>query len=213
MKNTFSLVIASILILGAPSLQAGGVAVLDIDAVARELGVEENVQRELASLQKGLARDLQKSQAQLQSEMNGVETAAGENPSEAQLRQIRATSQQLNSEFNRLKQQAERTLAQERVRLINEFRTRLEPIAREAAAEKELDVILMKVTPPVFTFAPEVDITETTTRLAIEAGMEIENPEPAPAEESEEETEEETEEAEEAEDEGPAIQSGEEAAE
>lgn len=153
--------------------EGGGVAILDIDAVARQLGIEEQVRVELAALQKRLAQDLQKTQAQLQTEMNGVQRAAGENPSEQQLRQIRATSQQLNSEFARLKTQAEQSLAQERVRMINEFRIKLEPIAKDAAAERGLDVVIMKVTPPVFTFSSNVDITEATYKLAVEAGMQV----------------------------------------
>lgn len=157
--------------------QAGGVAVLDIDQVARDLGVEERVRVDLLTMQNKLNAELQKTQASLQNQMVGVEKAAGENPTEEQRRQIVATNQQLNSEFNRLKGQAQQSLAQERVRLINEFRIQLEPIAMEAAKAKGLDVVLMKVTPPVFTFANEVDITADTTKLALDAGMKVEIPE------------------------------------
>ena len=59
-------------------------------------------------------------------------------------------------------------------RQINEFRIRLEPVALMAAKKKGLDVVLMKTTPPVFTHSKEVDITEETTKLAIEAGMKVE---------------------------------------
>ncbi len=174
MKLLPPLLALSLFLNGISIVEAGGVAVLDIDEVARQLGVEEKVRVDLASLQKRLNQDLQRTQGQLQSEMNGVQKAAGENPTEKQLTQIRATGQQLNSEFARLKAQAEQTLAQERVRVINEFRIKLEPIARDAAAELGLDVVLMKVMPPVFTFAPEVDITAATVKLAIEAGLKVE---------------------------------------
>lgn len=179
MKNSLSSFLAAIFILGAPVVHAGGVAVLDIDAVARALGVEEQVRVKLEKLEANLNTELKNAQAQLQSQMEGVEQAAGENPSEDEIRQIRATGQQLNSEFNRLRGQAKQALDQERVRLINEFRIKLEPIAKEAAAEKGLDVVLMKVTPPVFAFATEADVTEDTIRLAIEAGMKVENSAPA----------------------------------
>lgn len=179
MKRLLPLLALFLFCAGFSHAEGGGVAVLDIDEVARQLGVEEQVRATLASLQKRLNEDLQKTQAQLQSEMNGVQKAAGENPTEKQINQIRATGQQLNSEFARLKAQAEQTLAQERVRLINEFRIKLEPIARDAAAERGLDVVLMKVTPPVFAFAPEVDITDATVKLATEAGMKVEPAAPA----------------------------------
>lgn len=165
--------------------QKGGVAVLDIDEVARQLGVEEKVRVDLLNMQNNLNADLQRTQETMQKQMTGVEEAAGENPSEEQKRQIIATNQQLNEEFNRLKGQAQNTLAQERVRMINEFRIRLEPIALKAAQEAGLEVVLMKVTPPVFTYATNVDITQATVKLALEAGMQVKAAEvtnaPAPA--------------------------------
>lgn len=165
--------------------QKGGVAVLDIDEVAKQLGVEEKVRVDLLNMQNNLNADLQRTQETMQKQMTGVEEAAGENPSEEQKRQILATNQQLNEEFNRLKAQAQNTLAQERVRMINEFRIRLEPIALKAAQESGLEVVLMKVTPPVFTYATTVDITQATTKLALEAGMQVKAAEvtnaPAPA--------------------------------
>lgn len=165
--------------------QKGGVAVLDIDEVARQLGVEEKVRVDLLNMQNNLNADLQRTQETMQKQMTGVEEAAGENPSEEQKRQIIATNQQLNEEFNRLKGQAQNNLAQERVRMINEFRIRLEPIALKAAQEAGLEVVLMKVTPPVFTYATNVDITQATVKLALEAGMQVKAAEvtnaPAPA--------------------------------
>ena len=127
-------------------------------------------------MQNSLNEQLKTTQDQLQTQMTGVEESAGENPTEEQQRQILATNQQLNAEFNRLKGQAQQSLAQERVRLISEFRIRLEPIAMMAAKEKGLDVVLMKVTPPVFTYSSEVDNTNAVTKLAEEAGMRVEIP-------------------------------------
>lgn len=153
--------------------QKGGVAILDIDEVARQLGVEEKVRVDLLNMQNNLNADLQRTQETMQKQMTGVEEAAGENPTDEQKRQIIATNQQLNEEFNRLKAQAQNTLAQERVRMINEFRIRLEPIALKAAQEVGLEVVLMKITPPVFTYATSVDITQATAKLALEAGLQV----------------------------------------
>lgn len=165
--------------------QKGGVAVLDIDEVARQLGVEEKVRVDLLNMQNNLNADLKRTQETMQKQMTSKEEAAGATPTEEQKREIIATNQQLNEEFNRLKAQAQNTLGQERVRMINEFRVRLEPIALKAAQELGLDVVLMKVTPPVFTYANSVDITQATTKMALEAGMQVKSGEvtnaPAPA--------------------------------
>ncbi|HRQ89014.1 MAG TPA: OmpH family outer membrane protein [Bacteroidia bacterium] len=161
--------------------QKGGVAVLDIDEVARQLGVEEKVRVDLINMQNNLNAELQRTQETFQNQMTSVEKAAGENPSEEKQRQILATNQQLNEEFNKFKLTAQNQLAQERVRMINEFRVRLEPIALKAAQELGLEVVLMKVTPPVFTYANSVDITQTTTKLALEAGLQVKADEIKPA--------------------------------
>ena len=60
--------------------------------------------------------------------------------------------------------------------MINDFRVRLEPIALKAAEAQGLGVVLMKVTPPVFAYATSVDITQATTKLALEAGMQVTAP-------------------------------------
>lgn len=175
------------LVLTLPALaQKGGVAVLDIDEVARQLGVEEKVRVDLQTMQDNLNADLKRTQETMQKQMESVEKAAGETPSDEKRREIMATNQQLNEEFNRLKLQAQNTLGQERVRLINEFRIRLEPIALKAAQELGYEVVLMKVTPPVFTYAQSVDITQATTKMALEAGLQVKAAEvqnaPAPSE-------------------------------
>lgn len=187
MKKLFVVALTTLIFALGAQAQQGGVAILDIDEVARQLGVEEKVRVDLLKMQNGLNTELQKTQATLQSQMAGVEQAAGANPNDEQRRQILATNQQLNAEFNRLKNQAQQTLAQERVRLINDFRTKLEPIALKVAKDKKLGVVLMKVTPPVFAYDESVDITEATTKAAMDEGMKVEAPEapePVPAPEA-----------------------------
>ena len=176
MKNLLLTACITIFFAVPGQAQSGGVAILDIDAVARELGVEDQVRVDLITMQSDLNAELQRTQATMQAQMNNVEQGAGENPSDSDRQKVLQTNQQLNLEFNRLKNQAQQNLAQERVRMINEFRIRLEPVALMAAKKKGLDVVLMKTTPPVFTHSKEVDITEETTKLAIEAGMKVEVP-------------------------------------
>lgn len=176
MKNLLlPLCITTFLIVSAPG-QSGGVAILDIDAVARELGIGDKVRVDLITMQSDLNAELQKTQVTMQNQMNTVESGLGEDPSDTERQKVLQTNQQLNTEFNRLKSQAQQNLAQERVRMINEFRLRLEPIAMMAAKKKGLEVVLIQTTPPVFTYAKEVDITVETTKLAIEAGMKVEVP-------------------------------------
>jgi len=181
MKKLLTLSFSVLLLAVSASAQNGGVAILDIDAVARALGVEEAVKNDLQSMQNGLNGELQKAQANLQAQMKNAEQVAGTNPNEQQKAQLVQTNQQLDAQFNQLKAQAQQTLAQERVKKINDFREKLKPIALEAAKAKGLGVVLMQVTPPVYAFDEAVDITAATTDAAKKAGMETKSTAPAPA--------------------------------
>lgn len=171
MKRAILLIISFLLVIAPAHAQKGGVAILDIDAVARELGVEAAVKASLQKMQDGLNADLKKAQANLQAQMKNVETQAGPNPTKEQQQQLLRANQQLNQEFNRMKAQAQQTLQQERVTQINQFRDKLKPIALAAAKTRGLDVVIMKVTPPIYAYSDGVDITADTTARAVKAGL------------------------------------------
>lgn len=171
MKKLTLLIISSLLLVGTSHAQKGGVAILDIDAVARELGVEDSVKTLLQTMQDNLNIELKKTQASFQAQMKNIETLAGPNPNEDQKAQLLQANQRLNSEFNKLRQQAQRTLQQERITRINQFREKLKPLALEAAKAKGLDVVIMKVTPPVYAYSDSVDITVDTAARAVKAGL------------------------------------------
>ncbi|HRQ87366.1 MAG TPA: OmpH family outer membrane protein [Bacteroidia bacterium] len=172
MKNRIAVVVFSLASM-CMAAHAQNVAILDIDEVARQLNVEEKVRVDLLKAQNALNAELQRSQTTLQNQMNGVEQAAGKNPSEEQMREIVATNQQLNAEFARIRERANQALAAERFRLIAEFQGRIKPIAEKAAKVKGFSVVLLKVAPPVFHHEESADITAETIRLAREAGLEV----------------------------------------
>jgi Skp family chaperone for outer membrane proteins len=76
-----SILLSSFLLLAfafPAAAQKGGVAVLDIDEVAKQLGVEEKVRVDLLTMQNNLNADLKRTQETMQKQMAGVEQAAGE---------------------------------------------------------------------------------------------------------------------------------------
>ncbi len=180
MKKLTLLVISGLLLTGSSYAQNGGVAILDIDAVARELGVEGSVKSSLQTMQDNLNMELKKTQANFQAQMKNAETQAGPNPNDIQKRQLLQANQQLNAEFNRLKGQAQQTLAKERITKINQFREKLKPLALEAAKAKGLSIVIMKVTPPVYAYTDSVDITLDTIDRAVKAGLKVKAASAAP---------------------------------
>ncbi|MCB1234109.1 MAG: OmpH family outer membrane protein [Verrucomicrobiae bacterium] len=187
MKNLLILTILAAFAALAPNgwAQKGGVAVLDIDKVAQELGVDKAVLGELQKIEADLNTQLGQIRTNLQSQMNQLEAQAGQQRTQQVQAQLVNANQQLNAQFNNVKAQAQNQLAAARIAKINEFREKLEPLALEAAKAKGLGVVLTK-TPQVYAYDEALDITDDTIKRAKAAGLEtkIEEsaaPTPAPA--------------------------------
>lgn len=151
--------------------QKGGVAVLDIDEVARVLNVDDALLLDLKGLEKTLNTQLSQYRQNMQSQMNNAEVQAGQQRSEEVQQQLLNFNRKLNRDFGTLKTQASQKLTMARITKINEFRKKLEPIAQEAAKAVGLEVVLTK-TPQVFVFTESVDITKDVIERAKAAGLE-----------------------------------------
>ena len=160
----------------------GGVAVVDLDAVARELGVLDYIAGSLQNMQTDLDGKLKNTQQKLQAEMNKVRKDAGDEPNDEGRQRIATVYRELETQYQTLQARATQTLNVERLRLINEFREELKPHALALAKEKGLSVVLNKVMPPVYVWDESVDITKELTEKARKAGLVKKAPAPlAPA--------------------------------
>ena len=174
-------ILAGVAIIAAAPLasaQQGGVAVLDIDRTAKELNVDQAVLGELKSIEVDLNKELNQIRTNLQTRMNQLEAQANQQKTPENQQKLMAANQQLNQQFNQVKAQAQGKMAAERVKRINEFREKLQPIALAAAKERGLSVVLTK-SPQVYAFVEAVDITDDVIKEAKAAGLEEEAP-PAP---------------------------------
>lgn len=181
MKMKSILLLLSCACLAAPAIAQtnGGVAVVDIDAVAKELGIADAVIRDLQVAQTDLNNQLANAKSQLQAKMNQAEAQAGQLATPQQRQELINFNRQLNQEYDRYQANARQILTNTRVTKIREFQDKLKPIAEAEAKKKGLHVVLMKVSPPIFTFTADVDITEEVTAAAKAAGIKA-DPSPAP---------------------------------
>ncbi len=161
----------------APLAQAqnGGVAVLDIDKVAQELGIDQSVLTELKEIETNLNNQLAQVRNNLQSQMNQLEARAGQQRTPEMQAQLVQANRKLNADFGAVRAQAQNQLVSARVQRINEFRDKLRPIALESAKTKGLQVV-MTLTPNLYTYDDSVDITEDVIKRAKEAGLQEEAP-------------------------------------
>ncbi|MCB1078262.1 MAG: OmpH family outer membrane protein, partial [Verrucomicrobiae bacterium] len=118
--------------------QKGGVAVLDIDKVARELRIDQSVLAELKQVESSLNSQLNQVRNNLQAQMNQIETNLNQQKTPESQSQLMEANRKLNADFAAVRTEAETKLAAARVQRINEFRDKLRPIAQAAAKERGL---------------------------------------------------------------------------
>jgi len=145
---------------------AGAVAVIDLDAVAKELGrdkvMAQSVQEQLAALNEQLATI----QVSYEKELSDRRARLGDNPPPEEVQRLSDAMSQVAVNRERIQAEAKQKLAQYRAKLIRTFRDEVRPVARQVAAEKGLSVIITKNDHVVFDFAAASDITdEVTSRL------------------------------------------------
>ncbi len=180
MKKLFTLSIACLAIAFSSSQARaeGGVAIVDLDAVAKELNVIEFIEVTLANLGTGLDGDLKSMQQNLQSEFDSekgkVEQKHGgdiEKASNEEKQALLVKNRDLQIQFNQARNQAAQTMNVRKLEMISKFRNELKPVALEVAKKKGMDVVLNKVMPPVYVYSDSVDITKDVAAAAKAAGM------------------------------------------
>lgn len=138
----------------------GGVAVVDLDALARKLGRDLEMQTdaeqrmallndELTTLQGALNRQLQDKRQQL-----------GDEPDEQGKVELAAFQRRLETQLLERRRTAETKLAAYRQKQIERFREEVRPVLREVAAEMGLSIVIPKNGTLLLSVDPAVEITD-----------------------------------------------------
>lgn len=149
-----------------PAADPGGVAVIDLDAVAKQLG--RDVQMSNAAKQQAdlLNEQLKQYQVTLRSQFDqkknefGVEPPETEEELKKQQTELQLIDRQLGTQLNQARAKAQQNLNASKLRLIYEFREEVKPVAQSVATELGLSTVVTKNDSVVFAYASAVDITE-----------------------------------------------------
>ncbi len=138
----------------------GGVGVVDLDLVAKRLGrnieMKNAVEVRVASLNKKLTT-LQGSLRRLYEEKK---EKFGDEPTEEQTAELRATEDRMERELLELKRKSELELSDFRQALVDQFREEAKPVLREVAAARGLSIVIPKNDGLLLTIDPKVEITD-----------------------------------------------------
>jgi len=148
---------------------AGGVAVVDLDQVAKRVGQDTEMSRsieqatssvndQLKTIRDRLRQDYQEEIAKLApapAEGEANDAAPGPNPAEAA-----AIKQRYDQQMAQVETQAREKLTQHRIGVVERFRNDVRPIAEKIAKSRGQGIVVTKNDAVVFAFVPQADITD-----------------------------------------------------
>lgn len=137
----------------------GTLAVVDLDAVARGLGKQQEWNEDLQSHRENLQSEYQTMEQSLQEQLEQMQGEIGDEPSEEDQRRLQTGVVQARQVMRNAESQANNLLRQRRGELIGRFRDRIAPIARTVADARGFDVVIVRGN-NVLSVAPEADITQ-----------------------------------------------------
>ena len=166
MKTIFSLlaVLALSLTTGcdprsSSSSSSGGVALVDLEAVAKRLGRDTEIETELKSAGEQLQTQLASAQKELQEEFTRLKEVVGETPSTEENQKLADLGRDLNGKFQQKQQSARQEISNKRSELVMRFREEIRPVALRVASARGLNIVLVKSDIVVLANALDADIT------------------------------------------------------
>lgn len=138
----------------------GGVGVVDLDAVAKRLGrdieMQNQVQERLASLNAKLA-SLQDSLRRLHEEKR---EKYGDEMTDEQIKELQLSQDRMDAQLREFNRKAQSELAVFRQALVDQFREQAKPVLRQVAAARGLSIVVPKNDGLLLTVDPAAEITD-----------------------------------------------------
>ena len=162
-RKIFSLVFWCVVALGAGALGSrfvrpqGGVAVVDLDRVLKELGRDVVIVNDLKASQSSLQNQLATIQKTANERLQELKAKLGEDAPEEKKLKLIQTAEATQIQFNQLEKQADAKLVQRRNILFADFRDQARPIVHEVAKEHGANAVVTKT--DLYTFDDTIDIT------------------------------------------------------
>ena len=138
---------------------SGGVAVVDLDEIAKQVGADDEIATAIKLYEANLNSQLQGMRTGYVQQLKERKEQIGENPTEEQSKQLASINRQININLVSAQQQANSHLSSQRGTLIMQFRTKVAPAAEEIARNKGLSIVVPKNEGWLLAVDERVDIT------------------------------------------------------
>ncbi|MDP6435961.1 MAG: OmpH family outer membrane protein [Gammaproteobacteria bacterium] len=155
--------LVSALLLAAcdPAALQGGpdVAVIDLAAVAKATGQEEEIRIQAEEARNELTKQLQQLAVSLEEQLKAERDKIGINPTEADAQRLQTLSIQAQQQINSAQAQAQAQASLLEQQLVNDYRDKVEPLAKDVASKLGASIVVTADANVVW-FDPAVDITD-----------------------------------------------------
>lgn len=141
------------------SSSKGGLAVIDLDVVAKSIGRTQEMNDALNVRKSALDQALARGQADLKRQLTEKKDEFGETPTEEQKTQLAQMDRNAGAQLVQATRKAQAQLEAERQKMIADFRAEVRPIAQQVASERGLGVVIPKNEGFLLSVDPGVDIT------------------------------------------------------
>ena len=141
------------------SQPSGGVAVVDLDEVARQVGADSEIVQAVQAREASLNSQLKVMKANYVQQLKERKSLYGEQPNEEQSKQLDSITRQVNLNLVTAQQKATSHLSSHRGELIMKFREQVGPVAQQIANERGLAIVVPKNDGWLLAVDENVDIT------------------------------------------------------
>jgi len=139
---------------------SGGVAVVDLDEVARHVGADVEIAQAVKAREANLNSQLNTMKTNYVQQLKHRKELYGDEPTDEQSNQLVSISRQINVNLATAKRKAVDHLSSHRSKLIMQFREQVSPVARDIAKQRGLSLVVPKNEGWLLAVDESVDITD-----------------------------------------------------
>jgi Skp family chaperone for outer membrane proteins len=149
----------------APATRSvGGVAVVDLDAVARQLGRDIEMNTAVQERMSALNTKLTSLKTSLNRLFDEKRTGMGEDPTAEQQQELQTMQERLDVQLIESRRKAENELAVYKQQLIDDFREETKPVLTQVASDRGLSIVIPKNNGLLLSIDPAAEITDEVAR-------------------------------------------------
>lgn len=151
------------------SQAVGGVGVVDLDSLAKQLGRDQEMNKAIQERLTSLNVKLSKLKESLERLIDEKRTSFGGEADEDQRKQLISMQERIDTQLLESKRKAELELANYKQALIDQFREQTKPILRDVAAARGLSIVVPKNNGLLLTIDPSVELTDEVAKRILAA--------------------------------------------